>query len=41
MDDFVQIGLDDIERGDTYTQEEMEAWFAAKKANRVNSVAAE
>jgi predicted transcriptional regulator len=41
MDDFVQIGLDDIERGETYTREEMEAWFAAKKANRVNSVAAE
>jgi predicted transcriptional regulator len=41
MDDFIQVGLDDIERGDTYTQQEMEAWFAAKKANRANRVAAE
>jgi predicted transcriptional regulator len=34
MDDFVQVGIDDIERGDFYTQEEMEAWVATPKQSR-------
>jgi predicted transcriptional regulator len=34
MDDFIQIGIDDIERGDFYTQEEMEAWAASLMQSR-------
>lgn len=34
MDDFIQVGIDDIERGDFYTQEEMEAWVALLKQSR-------
>ena len=39
--DFIQKGIDDIERGDFYTQQEMEAWFATKKANRAGRIVAE
>jgi predicted transcriptional regulator len=27
---FVQEGLDELDRGEFYTQEQMEAWFAAR-----------
>jgi predicted transcriptional regulator len=30
FDAFVQVGLDQLDRGEFYTQEEMEAWFAAR-----------
>ena len=39
--DFIQEGIDSIERGDFYTQDEVEAWFAAKKASRAGRIAAE
>ena len=39
--DFIQVGIDSIERGDFYTQDEVEAWFAAKKASRAGRIAAE
>jgi predicted transcriptional regulator len=32
---FVQEGLDELDRGEFYTQEEMEAWFAARYETRV------
>ncbi len=28
--EFVQEGLDELDRGEFYTQEQMEAWFAAR-----------
>jgi predicted transcriptional regulator len=34
MDDFIQVGIDDIERGDFYTQEEMETWVESLKQSR-------
>ena len=39
--DFIQVGLDDIAAGRVHTQEEMEAWFAARMANRASRIAAE
>jgi predicted transcriptional regulator len=39
--DFIQEGVDSIERGEYYTQEEMEAWFEERKANRASRIAAE
>ena len=39
--DFIQEGIDSIERGEYYTQEEVEAWYEAKVANRAASIAAE
>lgn len=27
---FIQEGLDELDRGEFYTQEQMEAWFAAR-----------
>lgn len=39
--DFIQQGIDCIERGEYYTQEEMEAWFETRKANRASRIAAE
>lgn len=39
--DFIQEGIDSIERGEYYTQEEMEAWFETKIANRPARIAAE
>lgn len=41
FDDFVQVGLDDIAAGRVHTQEEMEQWFADRKANRASRIAAE
>ena len=41
FDDFVQIGLDDLAAGRVHTQEEMEQWFEARKANRASRIAAE
>lgn len=41
FDDFVQVGLDDIAAGRVHTQEEMERWFEARKANRASRIAAE
>ncbi|MBK9002413.1 MAG: hypothetical protein IPM41_00715 [Sphingomonadales bacterium] len=34
MDNFIQVGIDEIERGDFYTQEEMEAWVESLKKSR-------
>jgi predicted transcriptional regulator len=39
--DFIQDGIDCIERGEYHTQEEMEAWFGTRKANRASRIAAE
>lgn len=39
--DFIQEGIDSIERGEYHTQEEMEAWFETRKANRSTRIAAE
>lgn len=39
--DFIQEGIDCIERGEYHTQEEMEAWFETRKANRASRIAAE
>ncbi len=39
--DFIQEGIDSIERGDFYTQEQMEAWFEERKASRTSRIAAE
>ena len=39
--DFIQAGSDSIERGEYYTQAEVEAWFEARVANRTARVAAE
>ena len=38
---FIQEGIDSIERGEYYTQEEMEAWFEERVANRERPIAAE
>lgn len=38
---FIQEGMDAIERGEYYTQEEMEAWFEDLVANRSQPIAAE
>lgn len=34
---FVQAGVDSIERGEVYTQDEVEAWFEARVAARRQS----
>lgn len=34
FDTFIQEGLDDIDAGHFHTQEEMEAWWAKRKAER-------
>lgn len=39
--EFIQEGVDAIERGDTLTQEEMERWFEERVANRARPIAAE
>ena len=39
--DFIQEGIDSIERGEFYTQEEMEVWFEERKVNRASRIAAE
>jgi predicted transcriptional regulator len=39
--DFIQQGIESIERGEYYTQEEAEAWFEARVANRPARIAAE
>ncbi len=37
---FLQVGEDDIERGDVITQEEMEHWFAERVSRRARPAAA-
>lgn len=39
--DLIQEGIDSLERGEYYTQSEMEAWFETRKANRASRIAAE
>lgn len=41
LDAFIQVGIDSIERGDFYTQEEMEHWVEERIAARRLPVAAE
>jgi predicted transcriptional regulator len=41
FEDFIQEGIDAVERGDTLTQEEMEQWLDAKIAQRSRPIAAE
>jgi predicted transcriptional regulator len=41
LDAFIQVGEDSIERGDFYTQEEMEDWVEERIAARRLPVAAE
>ena len=38
---FLKLGEDAIERGDVYSQEEMERWFAERVATRSRAAAAE
>lgn len=38
---FIQQGVDSANRGDLISQEEMERWWAERKANRRMSIAAE
>lgn len=40
FDAFIQVGLDDIAAGRVHTQEEVEAWFAKRKAERASRIAA-
>jgi predicted transcriptional regulator len=39
--DFIKVGIDSADRGDVISQEEMEAWFEERSANRALAVAAE
>ncbi len=39
--DFIKVGIDSADRGDVISQEEMEAWFKERSANRALAVAAE
>lgn len=39
--DFLQIGIDQANRGDLVLQDEVEAWYEARLASRTMSVAAE
>ena len=41
FDAFIQVGLDDIAAGRVHTQEEVEAWWERRKANRAQRIAAE
>jgi predicted transcriptional regulator len=41
FDAFLQVGIDDIEAGRFHTQEEVEAWWEARKASRSDRIAAE
>jgi predicted transcriptional regulator len=38
---FIQQGIDSADRGDLISQEEMERWWAERKANRRVAIAAE
>jgi toxin ParE1/3/4 len=38
--EFIQTGIDSADRGELISQEEMEAWFAERKANRSSRIAA-
>lgn len=38
---FIQDGIDAIERGEYYTQQEVEAWFEERIASRSQPIAAE
>ena len=39
--DFLKVGIDQADRGDLLSQEEMEAWYEARLASRTMAVAAE
>lgn len=41
FDAFLQVGIDDIQAGRTHTQEEVETWWEARRANRPDRIAAE
>ncbi len=39
--DFIQVGLDDVAAGRIVSQEQVERWFEARKADRASRIAAE
>jgi predicted transcriptional regulator len=41
FDAFLQVGLDDLAAGRVHTQEDVEAWFTERKANRATRIAVE